>query len=94
VSIHPFPFGSEESCVVTYNLTKVGVNVRLDPNAASREILRVFKACRADAASASARLGVSRRTFDRWVRLLELESQMASLRKDRIIEERAPRSIK
>lgn len=60
--------------------TKMAALIVVDPERAAREILAAFKSCGASAEDAAKRYGVTRRQFDRWVKRLGIEAQIAELR--------------
>lgn len=72
--------GVRTSCRLPFRRTRLGLLVQLDPAAASKELLAVFRSCKGSADDAAERLGVTRRQFDRWVRTLNLVDEVVEIR--------------
>ena len=65
---------------MAYRQSDLGLMVRLKPEQARRQVLGAVRAAGGEVDDAAAALGVTRRTLDRYVRILDLSSEVNALR--------------
>lgn len=67
---------------MAYRNTKIGERAAVAPEEARAMIVAAFEAAGGDAERASKSLKVTRRTFDRIVRTLKFDAQIAKMRRE------------